>query len=78
MLVSRIDWWAVSDESVHQVSRTQQNTIEALTEKTYAKEIKLHTVVTSWSLVIAPNVMEVLTATIFRIQVGVLYFRLAL
>jgi hypothetical protein len=36
--MSRIDWWAVSDESVHQVSRTEQNTIEAIAEKKLAKK----------------------------------------
>jgi len=38
--MSRIDWWAVSDESVHPVSRSQQYTIEALAEKTYATKKK--------------------------------------
>jgi hypothetical protein len=57
---------------------TQQHKIEALAEMTYAKEIKLHTVVTSWCLVMAPNVTEVHTATIFRIELGVFSFHLAL
>jgi hypothetical protein len=56
----------------------QQNTIRALAEKTYAEEIKLHTVVPSWSLIMAPKVTEVHTATIFRIQVGVVSFHLTL
>jgi hypothetical protein len=75
--MSRIDWWAVSDESVHPVSCTQQYTIEALAEKNLCYK-KNHTEVTWWSLVMAPDVMEVHTATIFRIQVGVLSVPLAL
>jgi hypothetical protein len=49
---------------------SQQNKIEALVDKTYTNEIKLHAVVTC-SLVMATNVMQVQAATIFRIQVGV-------
>jgi hypothetical protein len=56
----------------------QQITTEAVAEKTYTKEIKLHTVVPSWGLVVVPNVTEVHTGTIFRIQVGVLSFHLTL
>jgi len=31
--MSRFDWWAVSDEVVHQVYCIEQNTIEAIAEK---------------------------------------------